>query len=213
LDHLEADGHVRIICGPVRDVNMRPLRNSRDWSSSGRIAVMNTWLVLYDGDCGFCKWLLAGILNWDRGARLQPLALQTERAAELLADLTPEQQLASWHLIAPTGEPHEAAPGAAAATDADAATAADDSEADSSSAEEASAAVAQRYSAGAALPPLLRLLPAGALPASALAAAPQLTERAYRWVAAHRSLLSKAIPAASKRRASAYVSRRESSLA
>ena len=167
---------------------------------------MERWLVLYDADCGLCNWLLAGLLSWDRAQRLQPVALQTERAAGLLAELNPEQRLASWHLIAPTGE----RPEAAAETEADAATAADDSEADSSSAEEAPAAVAQRYSAGAALPPLLRLLPGGALPASALAAAPQLTEHAYRWVAAHRNLLSKAIPAASKRRASAFVSRRES---
>jgi predicted DCC family thiol-disulfide oxidoreductase YuxK len=170
---------------------------------------MDGWLVLYDGDCGFCMWLLAGILRWDRAQRLQPLVLQTERAAELLTDLTPEQRLASWHLIAPTDERPEASPEAATATEADAATAADDSEADSSSDEEASAAVAARYSAGAALSPLLRLLPGGTLPASALAVAPQLTERAYRWVAAHRNLLSRAIPAASKRKASAYVSRRE----
>jgi predicted DCC family thiol-disulfide oxidoreductase YuxK len=168
---------------------------------------MDRWIVLYDGDCGFCKWLLAGLLRWDRAQRLQPLALQTKQAAELLADLTPDQRLASWHLITPTHE----RPEGAAETEADAATAADDSEADSSSAEEASAAVAQRYSAGAALPPLLRLLPGGALPASALAATPRLTERAYRWVAAHRNLLSKAIPAASKRRAAAVVSRREAS--
>jgi predicted DCC family thiol-disulfide oxidoreductase YuxK len=169
---------------------------------------MDRWLVLYDGDCGLCKWLLAGILSWDRSQRLQPLALQTERAAELLADLTPEQRLASWHLIAPTGERPEAAPEVAAETEADSGAAADDSEADSSSAEEAPAAAAERYSAGAALPPLLRLLPAGALPASALTAAPQLTERAYRWVAVHRSLLSKAIPDAWKRRAAARIAER-----
>ena len=143
---------------------------------------MDRWLVLYDGDCGLCMWLLAGILRWDRRQRLQPVALQTDRAAELLADLSPEQRLASWHLIALTGE----RPEAAAETEA------------------------ARYSAGAALPPILRLLPAGALPASALAATPELTERAYRWVAAHRNLLSKLIPAASKRKASAYVSRCES---
>jgi predicted DCC family thiol-disulfide oxidoreductase YuxK len=165
---------------------------------------MERWLVLYDDDCGLCKWLLAGMLSWDRRQRLQPLALQTERAAELLADLSREQQLVSWHLIAPTGK----RPEAAAVTEPDAATGADDSEADSSSAVEALAAVAQRYSAGAALPPLLRLLPAGALPASALAAAPQLTERAYHWVAAHRSLLSKAIPAGWKRRAAARIAER-----
>jgi predicted DCC family thiol-disulfide oxidoreductase YuxK len=171
---------------------------------------MERLLVLYDDDCGLCKWLLAGILGWDRAQRLQPLALQTDRAAELLADLTPEQRLASWHLIAPTGERPEAAPEAKAETEADAATAADDSEADSSSAEEAPAAVAQRYSAGAALPPLLRLLPGGGLPARVLAAVPELTERAYRWVAAHRNLLSKLIPASSKRKAATYVSKRES---
>jgi predicted DCC family thiol-disulfide oxidoreductase YuxK len=168
---------------------------------------MDRWLVLYDADCGFCKWLLAGILRWDRAQRLQPLALQTERATDLLADLSREQRLASWHLIAPTSERLEAP----AETEADAATAADDSEADSSSDEEASAADAERYSAGAALPPLLRLLPGGALPAGVLAAAPQLTERAYRWVAAHRSLLSKAIPAAWKRRAAARIAERSES--
>lgn len=50
---------------------------------------MERWLVLYDGDCGFCKWLLAGILTCDRRQRLQPLALQTDSTAELLRDLAP----------------------------------------------------------------------------------------------------------------------------
>ncbi|HEX3803067.1 MAG TPA: DCC1-like thiol-disulfide oxidoreductase family protein [Solirubrobacteraceae bacterium] len=133
----------------------------------------NRWLVLYDGDCGLCKWMLARILSHDRANRLQPVALQRDEAATLLADLSTEQRMASWHLIAPTGE---------------------------------------RYSAGAALPPLLRLLPGGALPARIAAAAPGPTERGYRWVAAHRSLLSKPIPAASKRKASELVGRRESAV-
>src|SRR5436190_19664464 len=62
------------------------------------------WIVLYDDDCGFCKWLLALLLRWDRAGRLRPLALQRTEADELLAELTPEQRMASWHLIAPTGE-------------------------------------------------------------------------------------------------------------
>jgi predicted DCC family thiol-disulfide oxidoreductase YuxK len=128
------------------------------------------WLVLYDGECGLCKWLLAPLLRWDRDRRLQPIALRTQRAAELLADLSEQQRLGSWHLIAPDG---------------------------------------RRYSAGAALAPLLRLLPGGSLPARIPAAAPEATERAYRWVADHRSELSKPIPATSKRRAAAYVSQRE----
>jgi predicted DCC family thiol-disulfide oxidoreductase YuxK len=44
----------------------------------------------------------------------------------------------------------------------------------------------ERWSAGAAAPPLLRLLPGGGIPARLLAAFPGLTERAYRFVARHR---------------------------
>jgi predicted DCC family thiol-disulfide oxidoreductase YuxK len=62
------------------------------------------WAVLYDADCGFCKWLLAGLLRWDRAARLQPIALQRSAADNLLRELTPAERMASWHLISPTGE-------------------------------------------------------------------------------------------------------------
>jgi acyl-CoA synthetase (AMP-forming)/AMP-acid ligase II len=55
-------------------------------------------------------------------------------------------------------------------------------------------------SGGAALPVLLRLLPAGALPAAPLAAAPGLTDRGYRWVAEHRSGLSGLVPSLTPRR-------------
>jgi len=69
---------------------------------------MDRWLVLYDGECNLCKLLLAGFLLWDRRHRLQPLALQTEAAQRQLADMTPEQQMSSWHLISPTGHRHDA---------------------------------------------------------------------------------------------------------
>src|SRR5213595_137897 len=59
------------------------------------------WAVIYDADCGFCKWLLAGVLRWDRAARLRPLALQRPEAGDLVADLTPAERMASWHLISP----------------------------------------------------------------------------------------------------------------
>jgi len=48
--------------------------------------------------------MLAGLLRWDRQRRLRPVALQGPEAEALLADLTPEQRMASWHLIAPSGE-------------------------------------------------------------------------------------------------------------
>jgi predicted DCC family thiol-disulfide oxidoreductase YuxK len=65
-----------------------------------------------------------------------------------------------------------------------------------------------RESAGAAGAPLLRLLPAGALPAAALATAPAMTERAYRWVAEHRSTLSRALPSSAKQWATRLIGRR-----
>jgi predicted DCC family thiol-disulfide oxidoreductase YuxK len=49
----------------------------------------------------------------------------------------------------------------------------------------------ERWSAGAAAPPLLELLPGGRLPARLLAASPGLTERAYRLVARHRGALGR----------------------
>ncbi|MET0558811.1 MAG: DCC1-like thiol-disulfide oxidoreductase family protein [Solirubrobacterales bacterium] len=59
----------------------------------------------------------------------------------------------------------------------------------------------QRWSAGAALPPLLRLLPGGRGPAALLARFPAATERSYRWVADHRAGLARLIPSRLKRRA------------
>jgi predicted DCC family thiol-disulfide oxidoreductase YuxK len=62
------------------------------------------WLVLYDADCGFCKWTLSALLRWDRAGRLRPIALQLPEAEELLADLSPDERMASWHLVSPAGE-------------------------------------------------------------------------------------------------------------
>ena len=127
--------------------------------------------MLYDADCGFCKWLLSGLLRWDRAERLNPIALQRPEADELLGELTPAERMASWHLISPTGE---------------------------------------RRSGGAALPPLIRLLPRrtaarqpplGCSPRSANAAIdgwPHTAQCSRGWV-----------PAGSKRRAGERVRRRE----
>jgi predicted DCC family thiol-disulfide oxidoreductase YuxK len=130
----------------------------------------SAWVVLYDADCGFCKWLLSGLLKWDRAARLQPIALQRSEADDLLRELTPAERMASWHLISPAGE---------------------------------------RRSGGAAVPPLLRLLPAGRLPAAGFARLSRLTDRGYRWVAEHRSQLSKLVPSSAKQRAGERVHQRE----
>jgi predicted DCC family thiol-disulfide oxidoreductase YuxK len=62
------------------------------------------WVVAYDGECGFCIWLLSGLLAWDRRRSLRAIPLQGEEASELLADLDPAERMASWHLISPAGE-------------------------------------------------------------------------------------------------------------
>ncbi len=59
--------------------------------------------VIYDPACGFCRWSLGLLLRADRDRRLRPLALGTQRADELLADLSHEQRMASWHLVSPDG--------------------------------------------------------------------------------------------------------------
>jgi predicted DCC family thiol-disulfide oxidoreductase YuxK len=56
--------------------------------------------VLYDSDCGFCKWALDKILAWDRRHRLRPVAIQSEEGGRLLAGIEPGRRLDSWHLVA-----------------------------------------------------------------------------------------------------------------
>jgi predicted DCC family thiol-disulfide oxidoreductase YuxK len=62
------------------------------------------WTLLYDADCGFCKWIVAGVLAWDRHNRLVPRAIQSAQAQALLSDLSPDERLASVHLISPDRE-------------------------------------------------------------------------------------------------------------
>jgi predicted DCC family thiol-disulfide oxidoreductase YuxK len=100
-------------------------------------------VILFDGDCGFCRRSVERILRWDRHRRLRPVALQDPEADELLGGMDEGRKLASWHLVGEDGSV---------------------------------------YSAGAAFPPLLRLLPGGRPLAALTAAFPDLTERAYQRV-------------------------------
>jgi predicted DCC family thiol-disulfide oxidoreductase YuxK len=129
----------------------------------------DAWTVIYDGDCGVCQTLLSLLLRADRDRRLRPLALRTAAADALLADLTPTERDASWHLVDPAG---------------------------------------RRESAGAAAPPLLRLLPGGSPLAALLARVPGPTDRAYRAVADHRSAIGRWVPSGVKRRARRTVAAR-----
>ncbi len=105
-------------------------------------------VILYDRDCGFCKWSLDKVLAWDRHHRLRPVAIQTEEGQALLASVPEGERLDSWHLASGSGEVR---------------------------------------SAGAAAAPLAELLPAGRPLALLFRQFPGLTDRAYRFVADHRS--------------------------
>ena len=52
-----------------------------------------SYAVLYDRDCGFCRWSLDKILAWDRRRRLRPVAIQSEEGQRLLAPVPPEHRL------------------------------------------------------------------------------------------------------------------------
>ena len=56
-------------------------------------------IVLYDADCGFCRWTVTWALARDARGVLQPAAIQSPTGAELLADLQPEVQLRSMHVL------------------------------------------------------------------------------------------------------------------
>ncbi|MDQ2675908.1 MAG: DUF393 domain-containing protein [Actinomycetota bacterium] len=59
--------------------------------------------VLYDEDCGFCKWSLDKIVAWDRSRKLRPLPIQSEEGQRLLASVPEEHRLDSFHLVEPSG--------------------------------------------------------------------------------------------------------------
>jgi predicted DCC family thiol-disulfide oxidoreductase YuxK len=109
-------------------------------------------IVLFDRDCGLCRWTAERLRRWDRGGRLAFVPLGKPRAAALLPHLTPRERLGSWHLVSPDGTVR---------------------------------------SGGAAVPGALELLPGGRPLAAAARRFPGPTDRAYRWVADHRTVLGR----------------------
>lgn len=56
-------------------------------------------ILLYDGQCRFCRWSAAKVLSLDRGQNLRPVDLHSLEATRLLEGLSEEERLASWHLV------------------------------------------------------------------------------------------------------------------
>jgi predicted DCC family thiol-disulfide oxidoreductase YuxK len=127
-------------------------------------------VLLYDRDCGFCRWCTAKVLAWDRRGRLRPVAIQDPEGQRLLAGMEEGRRLESWHLATPDGEIR---------------------------------------SAGAAFPPLLRLLPGGRPLAALAERAPGPVDRGYRWIASHRTPIGRRLTDGMRRRADRRVAARE----
>jgi predicted DCC family thiol-disulfide oxidoreductase YuxK len=63
-------------------------------------------LALWDRDCGFCAWALATVLRADRKGVVRTAAIQGPEGDRHLAHMSPEQRLASWHLVEDDGTVH-----------------------------------------------------------------------------------------------------------
>ncbi len=125
--------------------------------------------VLYDADCGFCRFWVARLLDWDVRRRLRPVAIQSPEGQRLLAPVPPGERLRSAHVVDAAG---------------------------------------RIRSGGAALSIVAEQLPAGAPVAWLATRLPGPTDRFYRWVADHRTPLSRFVPAPLKRGATARIARR-----
>lgn len=55
--------------------------------------------LLYDADCGFCRWAAAKVVAWDRRRRLRLVALQDSESERLLPGMSDDARMASWHLV------------------------------------------------------------------------------------------------------------------
>jgi predicted DCC family thiol-disulfide oxidoreductase YuxK len=72
---------------------------------------VNGAILLYDSDCGFCRWSLGKILAWDRSGALTPAALDSPEADRALAGMPAEERMGSWHLQDGEGRVHSAGAG------------------------------------------------------------------------------------------------------
>ena len=59
--------------------------------------------VLYDEDCGFCRWSADELRRWDTRGRLTFASIQSTKGAELLHAVPATERLDSMHAVAPDG--------------------------------------------------------------------------------------------------------------
>lgn len=60
-------------------------------------------IVLYDADCGFCRWAMAWALGHDPRRPLVAVPIQSQLGAQLLEDLSPSERLDAAHVVRDDG--------------------------------------------------------------------------------------------------------------
>jgi predicted DCC family thiol-disulfide oxidoreductase YuxK len=60
-------------------------------------------IVLYDADCGFCRWAMAWALAHDPRHALVAVPIQSQLGAQLLEDLSPGERLDAAHVVRDDG--------------------------------------------------------------------------------------------------------------
>lgn len=60
-------------------------------------------IVLYDADCGFCRWTMAWAIRRDDRRLLVPVPIQSPLGSELLGDVLPSDRLRSAHVVRDDG--------------------------------------------------------------------------------------------------------------
>ena len=63
-------------------------------------------IVLYDADCGFCRWAIAWAVRRDHHHVLVTVPIQSPLGSELLVDIVPSDRLRSAHVIRDDGCRH-----------------------------------------------------------------------------------------------------------
>jgi predicted DCC family thiol-disulfide oxidoreductase YuxK len=67
------------------------------------LAAVQRATVLYDEDCGFCRWSADKLKAWDRRGALRFRPLQSSEADRLLEAVPHERRTTSWHLVEADG--------------------------------------------------------------------------------------------------------------
>ena len=70
-------------------------------------------VVLYDEDCGFCRWTADRVLDLDRRGRIRVAPIQGPEGRRLLAAIPGERRLESMHVVDRSGAVRSAGSGLA----------------------------------------------------------------------------------------------------